>query len=327
MRKLDTEIINEAKRRYLNGDGVKVVANALGRDYSTIFKYLKDDGLTRPNRISQEKIPQIIHKYVNEHKPAMVVAQEMNLNYLTVRKYLNRNIEMRGHPEANHIWWKRRRNALRGERLQEEKIISDYYKQEYAPSKIGKLMGCSSAKVWEIVKRLGIARSSGEAGRIQWRARRLDLDIDAIVESYNSGISTNKIARELGVSQQAIQKRLREVNVLKNREETYKSPHRLRNLMRAVCASPNKPEQYLASLLGILWKYTGSGELIIGGKCPDFWDGDKRLMELYGDYWHRGENPQDRIDYFKEYGYDCAVIWESELYDDDIMEKLGRCFT
>ena len=62
-----------------------------------------------------------------------------------------------------------------------------------------------------------------------------------------------------------------------------------------------------------VWKYVGDGQLIVGGKCPDFWDGGTRLVEMYGDYWHRGQNPQDRINYFKEYGYDCKVIWESEI--------------
>ena len=36
-------------------------------------------------------------------------------------------------------------------------------------------------------------------------------------------------------------------------------------------------------------------------------------MEFFGDYWHRGEDPQERINLFSRYGYKCLVIWEHEL--------------
>lgn len=56
---------------------------------------------------------------------------------------------------------------------------------------------------------------------------------------------------------------------------------------------------------------------MINGKNPDFTNcnGKKKLIELFGDYWHKGEDPQDRINIFKKFGYDTLVIWESELKD------------
>lgn len=88
---------------------------------------------------------------------------------------------------------------------------------------------------------------------------------------------------------------------------------------------PNKPESGLSSIVENLYpanyKYTGGGDVVIAGKIPDFINvnGQKKIIELYGDYWHRGENPQDRIDIFKPYGYDTLVVWEHELED---VEKL-----
>lgn len=82
---------------------------------------------------------------------------------------------------------------------------------------------------------------------------------------------------------------------------------------------PNKPEKYLSSILEEIcpgeFKYTGAGEIIINGKNPDFVNinGKKKIIELFGDYWHRGEDPQDRIDIFTPYGYDTLVVWENEL--------------
>ena len=63
------------------------------------------------------------------------------------------------------------------------------------------------------------------------------------------------------------------------------------------------------------WKYVGNGEFMIGGKCPDFvnMNGRKQLIELFGNYWHKDDNSQDRINYFKQYGFNTLIIWENEL--------------
>lgn len=82
---------------------------------------------------------------------------------------------------------------------------------------------------------------------------------------------------------------------------------------------PTKPELKLQILLNNLypneWKYTGDGGIIIGGRVPDFTNvnGKKEVMELYGNYWHKGQNPQDKIGHYKRYGFRCLVIWEEEL--------------
>lgn len=82
-----------------------------------------------------------------------------------------------------------------------------------------------------------------------------------------------------------------------------------------------KLETYFLSLLDSYfpneWKYVGDGQVIIDGKCPDFINvnGKKEIIETYGNYWHRNDNPQDRIDKFAKFGYKTLVIWENELQD------------
>jgi G:T-mismatch repair DNA endonuclease (very short patch repair protein) len=82
---------------------------------------------------------------------------------------------------------------------------------------------------------------------------------------------------------------------------------------------PTNPEIELGKLLNQLFpnefEYVGAGKRIIGGMCPDFihTNGHKQVIELYGDYWHKGENPQDRIDAFGQHGYQCLIIWEHEM--------------
>ncbi len=91
--------------------------------------------------------------------------------------------------------------------------------------------------------------------------------------------------------------------------------------MKARHVKQNKTEKRLENvLIKVLpneYKFVGHGEVVISGKCPDFINinGQKKIIELYGDYWHKGQDPQDRIDVFSKYGYDTLVIWEHELSD------------
>lgn len=91
---------------------------------------------------------------------------------------------------------------------------------------------------------------------------------------------------------------------------------------RARRVKPNKLElQFQGFLDGLFpgeYEYVGNFQYFIGGKNPDFAnvDGQKKLIELYGQYWHEGEDPQVRIDHFKRFGFDTLVVWEDDFLDD-----------
>ena len=93
------------------------------------------------------------------------------------------------------------------------------------------------------------------------------------------------------------------------------------SLHKSLHLKPNKPEIQLNKILQKLfpneYKYVGDLSFILGGKNPDFMNvnGQKKLIELYGDYWHKDDNPQDRKDLFKQFGFDTLVVWEKELKD------------
>lgn len=93
--------------------------------------------------------------------------------------------------------------------------------------------------------------------------------------------------------------------------------------------TPNKPEKFLTNLLNQVlpneYKFVGDGQFIVAGKCPDFVNinGQKKLIELYGDYWHKNEDPKNRINLFKKYGFSTLVVWEKELKDlSSLRDKL-----
>ena len=100
-------------------------------------------------------------------------------------------------------------------------------------------------------------------------------------------------------------------------------------ILKGLHIKPNKPEKLLNKLLQRLfpnqYKYVGDGQFILAGKCPDFVNinGQKKIIELFGNYWHRPEEEQDRIDLFFQYGYQTLVVWEDELEDvNKLKQKL-----
>ena len=102
----------------------------------------------------------------------------------------------------------------------------------------------------------------------------------------------------------------------------------------------NKLEQwfelFLHTYVSIEWRFVGTGQLIIGNKSPDFWDGGKQLIELNGCYYHScpehhpndGKNPdssREKTAIFKAQGFQTIIVWEHELQETDkVIERIGK---
>ncbi len=113
----------------------------------------------------------------------------------------------------------------------------------------------------------------------------------------------------------------------------WKDPDYVSKQMKSRGVRPNKLElkfeQFLNELQFGEWKYVGDGQLIIAGKCPDFVNinGKKQIIELFGDYWHKGQSPKDRIKVFEPFGYKTLVIWEKELRNKNSLVKKVKEFS
>ena len=103
------------------------------------------------------------------------------------------------------------------------------------------------------------------------------------------------------------------------KKKQWQDPEFAKKMISSWGRNPTKPETKLDELLNVVfpneYKYTGNGTFSVNGCIPDFTNcnGQKKVIELFGDYWHRGQNPQDRIDKFAEFGFECLVIWEHDL--------------
>jgi len=92
-------------------------------------------------------------------------------------------------------------------------------------------------------------------------------------------------------------------------------------------SKPNKAELKLEDILDRRspgeWKFVGDGQLIIGGRCPDFVNvnGKKELIELFTAYWHPMFDVAQRKEHYRQYGFRVAIIWEDELEDEERLVK------
>jgi hypothetical protein len=90
---------------------------------------------------------------------------------------------------------------------------------------------------------------------------------------------------------------------------------------------PNKlelrVEAYLNEHFPGEWQFN-TGEVLVAGFVPDFVraDGSNNLLEVFGSYWHRDDNPNRKKAIYKKAGFACAVIWEHEFNQNP--EYLGE---
>ncbi len=116
-----------------------------------------------------------------------------------------------------------------------------------------------------------------------------------------------------------------------------KDPNNRAKVLRGLCARPNIVENKLLTILEKhfpgMWRYTGGGEIILGGLCPDFIHsgGKKLIIELFGDRYHDPAKtfmPEiswkrqewGRTAIYSQLSYKTLIIWEHEL------KGMGRAF-
>ena len=110
-------------------------------------------------------------------------------------------------------------------------------------------------------------------------------------------------------------------------KQHWQDPEFVRKQVKARSKPKNKLETRVEQILDWLcsreYKFVGDGKFFIETKNPDFINinGQKKVVEVYGDYWHEPEEEQERIKLFAQYGFQTLVIWEHELKDMDKLEK------
>jgi G:T-mismatch repair DNA endonuclease (very short patch repair protein) len=111
-------------------------------------------------------------------------------------------------------------------------------------------------------------------------------------------------------------------------QKHWQDPEFVKKVLKGQHTYPNKSEQALQEVLQILaprdYKYNGNFDIgvSLGGLIPDFVNvnGQKKAIDLHGDYWHKGEDTRIRARRYAKCGYKSLIIWECELKDLDKLQ-------
>jgi len=112
----------------------------------------------------------------------------------------------------------------------------------------------------------------------------------------------------------------------------WQEPEYRARVLEARQTSPNLLERAASlELEPIGFKFVGNGSFWVhskdGSHNPDFRKpGSKLLVEIWGDYWHAGEDPDSLVSWYAERGWKCLVIWEHEIRTTPIVQLVQQRF-
>lgn len=205
-----------------------------------------------------------------------------------------------------------------------------YLKQGLSTLEIAKLHGVNYKTIVNYMKNAGIpVRVYSEAGRLRHTKG---------YKPHFSEEARRRLAKaRIGKKNPALSEWCKSHNNL--RPSPFTNPEVKRKILLKLMQRPTKPEQQLIDLLkaeNLPYKYVGDGQIIIGGRCPDFINinGAKRVIEVFGQYWHNpalNKNVRKQAEatttkkHYQNYGFDCLIIWDYELKSNKkVLQKISQ---
>lgn len=111
--------------------------------------------------------------------------------------------------------------------------------------------------------------------------------------------------------------------------------NQIKNILKGLMKRPTSLENAFLKFIqrdNLPFSYCGNGTLIIGGKCPDFYNNNGKKIcidirpKIMCKIWNKctpEEYERQRMEHFAKYGWKCIVIWDEDLHNEqEILEKM-----
>ena len=108
-------------------------------------------------------------------------------------------------------------------------------------------------------------------------------------------------------------------------KELWQDPKYIKKALKGTEKRPSSIEQLFENLMPNGIRYVGNRtwwRRLPNGKYknPDFKvTGQDKVIEIFGDYWHRNDNPDELIKLYKKANLDCLIFWEKEIRENPIL--------
>jgi len=180
---------------------------------------------------------------------------------------------------------------------------------------------------------IGVKKSENKSkfkfGNIPWNLNKKGYFSEKVLKNLIERMTGDKNPNK------TIEARNRKSKLMKRKWEdlssAYHSESYLKKLSKSLNLKPNKCEVKILNILNESfpgeWEYTGDYSFWINGKNPDFVNFSRKLIiEHFGSFWHKGDDPEERKSFFKKFGYETLVIWEYELSDEEGVSSRIKLF-
>lgn len=231
-----------------------------------------------------------------------------------------------------------------------------YTKKELTAKQIGRIFGMDRHTICRQLKTHGLLRTKSEVETLQWGKRRKLPEPEQVRYLYwDKSLNIYDIGEMFGIAPSDVHSYIKRHNIpcrpnrgggggsLEYRPSSFLGKHHTEEaneknrrahseamLRGHYCTKPTKPEGILIRLIEehhLPFKYVGDGQVVLGGKCPDFINinGKKQVIEMFGTYWHPIFDVARKKEHYCQYGFDTLVIWEDELKNEETtLKKIQR---
>ncbi len=195
-----------------------------------------------------------------------------------------------------------------------EWLEQEYIIKKVPPRKIGKIFGVDGGAIKRALKYHNIRiRNTKEANR---------------EKIFSTEVRKNLSRAQKGKKHSEKHKE----KIGRASKECWKRPEYVKNVLKATNKRPTNPEKAFDKITPEIIRYTGNGawwRKLPNGKHknPDFKiTGQNKVIEIFGDYWHRNDDPQELINLYEQIGLRCLVIWENEVYNKqkEVLEWVNK---
>jgi len=308
-----------------NDEGYRLISETLKGRTKETHEYLRiqaeDISKTLKRKYASGEIVHWAKGHTKETHPSLKIVSEKVSKTLTGRTarthdYIRQHSErMRGRTKENHEGVRRMADTKRGRTAK----THDYIRRQAKTMK----------------QRFASGRNT------HWTKTKPKEEVEEIFKKVSKGVSRTLTGRTKetheGIRQQAEKMRGRKLKPdhINKISEAHKklckdSEYRerlLKNTLKGLLKRPTSFEQRIIDLIkkhNLSYKYVGDGEVIIGGKNPDFIEtnGKKILIEVYCSYikerFDKLDNyEQDRYDFFREFGFKTIFLNDDDLFADN----------
>jgi very-short-patch-repair endonuclease len=246
-------------------------------------------------------------KYIEEKKIAKQVALEMGVSYPTILRALKYyKIPIRYNPKP----------------ISKSILVHKYIKENKPMKVIAEELNRSIQSIHKYLHKYNIPVKEAQP-YIHWTQRP---------ENKQKVLKRNKKVKQSWQNIKKDPEKMKKVRKYcqKGANSTWKS------ICKTLKTGMNKKEKELNRLLQNIfpkeYKFVGNGKIFLDAFNPDFinCNGQKKIIELYGDYWHNLPDARIRnkmrLKVYRKYGYNTLVIWESELKNKRELKRKVKYF-